>query len=61
MKELVDESVTNVNKDDPSLITSGRVTLLGKTTFDEELQSLSCFCLFLELIRVEPLLTLSTV
>ncbi|KAF1376853.1 hypothetical protein EPR50_G00190530 [Perca flavescens] len=28
IKELVDESVTNVKKDDPSLITSGRVKLL---------------------------------
>ncbi|KAA8582979.1 hypothetical protein FQN60_015525 [Etheostoma spectabile] len=32
IKELVDDSVTNVKKDDPSLITSGRVKLLGKVS-----------------------------
>lgn len=31
IKELVDDSINNVKKDDPSLITSGRVTLVGKT------------------------------
>jgi len=30
IKELVDDSINNVKKDDPSLITSGRVKLLGK-------------------------------
>lgn len=30
IKELVDDSITNVKKDDPSLITSGRVELIGK-------------------------------
>ena len=30
IKELVDESVNNVTKDDPSLISSGRVKLIGK-------------------------------
>lgn len=29
IKELVDDSINNVKKDDPSLITSGRVKLLG--------------------------------
>lgn len=31
IKELVDDAINNVKKDDPSLITSGRVTLKGKT------------------------------
>lgn len=31
IKELVDDSITNVKKDDPSLITSGRVKLIGTT------------------------------
>ncbi|MEQ2187094.1 hypothetical protein GOODEAATRI_001001 [Goodea atripinnis] len=30
IKELVDDSINNVKKDDPSLITSGRVKLIGK-------------------------------
>lgn len=30
IKELVDDSISNVKKDDPSLITSGRVKLIGK-------------------------------
>lgn len=30
IKELVDDSVSNVKKDDPSLIASGRVKLLGE-------------------------------
>lgn len=30
IKELVDDSVSNVKKDDPSLITSGRVKLIGE-------------------------------
>lgn len=30
IKELVDDSISNVKKDDPSLITSGRVKLTGK-------------------------------
>ena len=30
IQELVDESLTNVKKDDPSLISSGRVTLIGE-------------------------------
>lgn len=29
IKELVDDSISNVKKDDPSLITSGRITLTG--------------------------------
>lgn len=29
IKELVDDSINNVKKDDPSLITSGRVKLIG--------------------------------
>lgn len=33
IKELVDDSVTNVKKDDPSFITSGRIKLLGKMRF----------------------------
>lgn len=32
IKELVDDSINNVKKDDPSLITSGRVKLIGKTS-----------------------------
>lgn len=35
IKELVDESITNVKKDDPSLITSGRVKLIGKISLIE--------------------------
>lgn len=31
IKELVDDSITNVKKDDPSLITSGRIKLIGKS------------------------------
>lgn len=31
IKELVDDSINNVKKDDPSLITSGRVKLIGKS------------------------------
>lgn len=30
IKELVDDSISNVKKDDPSLLTSGRVKLLGE-------------------------------
>lgn len=30
IKELVDDSINNVKKDDPSLITSGRIKLVGK-------------------------------
>lgn len=30
IKELVDDSINNVKKDDPSLITSGRVKLIGR-------------------------------
>lgn len=30
IKELVDDSISNMKKDDPSLITSGRVKLIGK-------------------------------
>lgn len=30
IKELVDDSISNVKKDDPSLITSGRVKLIGE-------------------------------
>lgn len=30
IKELVDDSVNNVRKDDPLLLSSGRVKLLGK-------------------------------
>lgn len=30
IKELVDDSVNNVKKDDPALLSSGRVKLLGK-------------------------------
>lgn len=30
IKELVDDSVNNVKKDDPSLLSSGRVKLLGE-------------------------------
>lgn len=30
IKELVDDSITNVKKDDPSLITTGRVKLIGR-------------------------------
>ena len=30
IKELVDDSVNNLTKDDPSLISSGRVRLMGK-------------------------------
>ena len=30
IKELVDDSVNNLTKDDPSLISSGRVKLMGK-------------------------------
>uniref|UniRef100_A0AAQ5YX31 Protein-L-isoaspartate O-methyltransferase n=1 Tax=Amphiprion ocellaris TaxID=80972 RepID=A0AAQ5YX31_AMPOC len=39
IKELVDDAITNVKKDDPSLITSGRVKLLvgdGRMGFKEE-------------------------
>ncbi|XP_024912619.1 protein-L-isoaspartate(D-aspartate) O-methyltransferase isoform X1 [Cynoglossus semilaevis] len=39
IKELVDDSINNVNKDDPSLITSGRVTLIvgdGRNGYKEE-------------------------
>ncbi|XP_037099979.1 protein-L-isoaspartate(D-aspartate) O-methyltransferase isoform X1 [Syngnathus acus] len=39
IKELVDDAVTNVKKDDPSLITSGRVTLKigdGRLGYTEE-------------------------
>lgn len=32
IKELVDDSLSNVKKDDPSLITSGRVKLIGEST-----------------------------
>jgi hypothetical protein len=31
IKELVDDSITNVKKDDPGLITSGRIKLIGKS------------------------------
>lgn len=31
IKELVDDSINNVKKDDPNLITSGRVKLIGET------------------------------
>lgn len=30
IKELVDDSISNVKKDDPSLITSGRIKLIGE-------------------------------
>lgn len=30
IKELVDDSINNVKKDDPTLISSGRIKLLGK-------------------------------
>lgn len=30
IKELVDDSINNVKKDDPSLIASGRIKLIGK-------------------------------
>lgn len=33
IKELVDDSISNVKKDDPSLITSGRVKLIGMMTW----------------------------
>lgn len=33
IKELVDDSISNVKKDDPSLITSGRVKLIGERIF----------------------------
>lgn len=32
IKELVDDSVNNVKKDDPDLISSGRIKLIGKVT-----------------------------
>lgn len=32
IKELVEDSVTNVKKDDPSLISSGRIRLIGWST-----------------------------
>lgn len=32
IKELVDDSINNVKKDDPGLITSGRVKLIGKSS-----------------------------
>lgn len=35
IKELVDDSVSNVKKDDPSLITSGRVKLIGERIVKE--------------------------
>lgn len=31
IKELVDDSINNVKKDDPSLMSSGRVKLIGKS------------------------------
>lgn len=40
IKELVDDSLTNVKKDDPNFITSGRVTLMG------EVELLKCNIVF---------------
>lgn len=46
IKELVDDSINNVRKDDPTLLSSGRVQLVGKyeQTLNTSLQKL----LFLE-------------
>ncbi len=45
IKELVEDSITNVKKDDPSLISSGRIKLFGWSTYPS-LVSHNCFCLF---------------
>ncbi len=45
IKELVEDAITNVKKDDPSLISSGRIKLHGWSTHSS-LVSCNCFCLF---------------
>ena len=42
IQELVDDSINNVNKDDPSLLTSGRVTLMGKMSSIKGHRDLVC-------------------
>ncbi len=45
IKELVEDAITNVKKDDPSLISSGRIKLNGWSTHPS-LVSHNWFCLF---------------
>lgn len=46
IKELVDDSISNVKKDDPSLITSGRVKLIGMMSWVKEWHDLSVLDVF---------------